>query len=803
VKGKLIGINREIFVRVLEDLGKSTGNTDHGTLQYFTVYNTVHCVFELLTVLGMEVKDDFDSFFQTMVYYLGQPKPLKFLKEIITNYWLKYSCGEVVDSKFKVCMGSAWKWLECRSRGGMKSGPLLVKWSVLNGLKKGLPHLNFNEMIEAFLTTAQELGSDGSYSQTIKGHEVDFLVDQELDKMKLPRITLNDLCGLLEADEVSVKACSEANCKEGGAYWFHFQDQLPYLCKKTVNGSLLYRARIPSYDLIAMEYNPYTQETRQLEGHQLFPLCPYSEFEAAGAYAKQFWTPLFEALKIRGVTKGPAWQRLGQLVRRRVWKFLVDKFPDIFRIDRPLCEEDIKKFIGQWVMSGDYSRATDKLKSWVTKMIVKKMSGDPWAEQYLTKCLCDTTIELGNGLLKKIKKACPERSGEVSEVVRQTDWSEAEVSKVCKQSNGQLMGNIHSFPILCIANYVCYKVSRIIARSKLPEALLINGDDNCFTSDPSLNDAWSKVATCMGFEVNKLKSYYSKEFVIMNSELYSLKTGKKAPYINMGFVMGASKSLLSADEEFVGSQNTQILSEGVDLRPQCVNSRFEESCLELRRFPKVFERMKYSFYSNNFKKLYPVPFHPFHPSCYHSDYRSVHSNQIGCLTYEEFDKKRKRFWENVGTLRSNVKRRLVRNDGMTLERLEQSSQKSDPFKLKGCSLKTTTVRCEETFDPSYVGDVKVVVSTWEQLQSKSGSSMIHSFGLSLNLKTAEELREISSWPSEDIPARRYGSVVFGEKFNISQYYKQLFEGKAEECVFNNPKIRTSPDPDGSITISNC
>jgi hypothetical protein len=144
------------------------------------------------------------------------------------------------------------------------------------------------------------------------------------------------------------------------------------------------------------------------------------------------------------------------------------------------------------------------------------------------------------------------------------------------QRNGQLMGSITSFPILCIINAaICRwtleldqgrKIDRTI--SLRDAKLCVNGDDALMPLTDFGYSVWARIGSYVGLHKSIGKVYFSRRFLNMNSTSFryrsepwsvkvveDLKAGgshfekacyyRQTPYINMGLVMGMTRSGMS------------------------------------------------------------------------------------------------------------------------------------------------------------------------------------------------------------------------------------------------------------------
>lgn len=191
------------------------------------------------------------------------------------------------------------------------------------------------------------------------------------------------------------------------------------------------------------------------------------------------------------------------------------------------------QFDGTPFVSGDYSAATDRLSLNATKVVfdalLSHVAIDPELESRLRLGLTGAVLDYSR-TLEQFRKKIPET---LFESIRVPDriW----------QNNGQLMGNILSFPILCIVNLAGYleafegsggPVGDIIRRAHVRGYLtkedfdalpvLVNGDDILFQAQPLQYQRWREIISNYGFKLSVGKNYYSSEFFTINSELYTV-----------------------------------------------------------------------------------------------------------------------------------------------------------------------------------------------------------------------------------------------------------------------------------------
>jgi len=226
---------------------------------------------------------------------------------------------------------------------------------------------------------------------------------------------------------------------------------------------------------------------------------------------------LAEALKVRIITKGGPfrmtamrnlWKKVHSVLRRhRVFKLIGETVTEEVMLDgmgRSLKEDE-------FYLSGDYANATNNLHSWVSETIAEE----------LAKCLHLSTVETTlfiESLTKHTFWVPEDLKGETGETV----W-EGEVLK--GQKRGQLMGSITSFPILCIANAALCRWAMEVTEDKVKLLrdcqLLINGDDCALKGKATLYKNWSLITAFAGLEESMGKTYFSKEFVNINSTSFT------------------------------------------------------------------------------------------------------------------------------------------------------------------------------------------------------------------------------------------------------------------------------------------
>lgn len=86
------------------------------------------------------------------------------------------------------------------------------------------------------------------------------------------------------------------------------------------------------------------------------------------------------------------------------------------------------------------------------------------------------------------------------------------------------MGNLVSFPILCLVNKACYDIVCDIMHGPFSgRKARFNGDDCLFNGDQRFYDLWSEVTSTFGLIVNHDKTGQSSRFLELNSRTYDAR----------------------------------------------------------------------------------------------------------------------------------------------------------------------------------------------------------------------------------------------------------------------------------------
>jgi len=163
----------------------------------------------------------------------------------------------------------------------------------------------------------------------------------------------------------------------------------------------------------------------------------------------------------------------------------LSKFPWLLRGD--VKSSKLRGFSlspGELFYSGDYESATDNLSGPVQKRILSHILNSSTVIPYGIRVMAESTLAM-------------EIEGPLG---------------IVRQERGQLMGNLLSFPLLCIVNFLAFKYA---VPRKVP--LLINGDDIVFRASKEEGDRWMSQVGRSGLTLSLGKTMVHHRFFSLNS----------------------------------------------------------------------------------------------------------------------------------------------------------------------------------------------------------------------------------------------------------------------------------------------
>jgi len=300
-----------------------------------------------------------------------------------------------------------------------------------------------------------------------------------------------------------------------------------------------------------MEYRPWVLTRSGVRTNFLQERrCQYGHFEWSqlrkAALAIDLSKPLdctiqavLEPNKVRVISKGNALPYYTCKPLQKALHGCMKQLAPFRLIGRPFLADDLiplqenANLEDNW-FSVDYSAATDGL-SW-------RYSGK--ILEFLIKDLPVEDRERAMAVLGPHALHYPVKGGRGGIVLRGV------------MQNGQLMGSILSFPILCLANFGVYCLATQERHywddwsfEDRINHVLINGDDMVYADHP---DAWANlvdIASKVGLEMSVGKAYVHHEYANINSTSViaplnregGLRTPREVPYLNAGLFFGQHK----------------------------------------------------------------------------------------------------------------------------------------------------------------------------------------------------------------------------------------------------------------------
>lgn len=252
---------------------------------------------------------------------------------------------------------------------------------------------------------------------------------------------------------------------------------------------------------------------------------------------------VLEPFKVRTISKG---ESIPYYLAKRVQLVLhgaMRKLSCFRLIGRPLDVPDLSDLVhssrqyldtttSQW-LSIDYSAATDGLSARLSSEIMKELLGNLYLENpFLYNMMLS--------VLAPHKVQYPKVAGKQLPDV--------------DQQNGQLMGSVLSFPVLCLANLGLYLTVRGRTHEWAPpkallDSVLINGDDMLYIGSVEEWELHKILGKRIGLEMSPGKAYIHPRYANVNSTSVDmdLRIEKSTPweikFLNVGLLNGQHKVL--------------------------------------------------------------------------------------------------------------------------------------------------------------------------------------------------------------------------------------------------------------------
>lgn len=175
----------------------------------------------------------------------------------------------------------------------------------------------------------------------------------------------------------------------------------------------------------------------------------------------------------------PLHRTMYEHISRRKWCLVGDAKPSQF--------SEFVRVPGQVFVSGDYESATDNLSIDVQRAILAGV--------------LDSCSRVPRGIcFEALASQVMDMEGPLG---------------VTEQARGQLMGNLLSFPLLCIVNYLAF---RFVCGTKYP--VRINGDDIVFRAPRDVADKWMNQVERAGLTLSRGKTFVDPVYFTLNSRMF-------------------------------------------------------------------------------------------------------------------------------------------------------------------------------------------------------------------------------------------------------------------------------------------
>jgi len=183
---------------------------------------------------------------------------------------------------------------------------------------------------------------------------------------------------------------------------------------------------------------------------------------------------------------------------------------DVTADDLDAVVKDRNEGAGEYLISGDYSAATDNLFQDAVYTVV----------QVLAEALPEGSEER-IALLGSFRpnEVVGQRGGHIGWIRR-----------------GSMMGNLVSFPVLCILNRICHARACDLYGYPRSRRVRINGDDCAFSGSRGFFEVWKGVTGELGFVVNEEKTGFSTRYLELNSEIYDSHFGSFVRKLTFGWL---------------------------------------------------------------------------------------------------------------------------------------------------------------------------------------------------------------------------------------------------------------------------
>lgn len=245
--------------------------------------------------------------------------------------------------------------------------------------------------------------------------------------------------------------------------------------------------------------------------------------------------PVIEALKVRSISKGPgsvpfALKALQDRLIKHLGstrRYLVGREDSDYEVSRSMPNQLNP---GERILSVDYEDSTNNLYQ-IWSVVASETIFDVCHVGYRDAQMWGESLYGGAVACANVDWEAKGPQGiRNSTLLNDVDRITYDACCIPKDMvRGQLMGNIVSFPILCLANSYCLWLSYLCSRGYfLPPdycPFAVNGDDGIVPVTERGRRFWYEMSAAMGFPPSVGKVYWSEHFFDINSRVYHMVPG--------------------------------------------------------------------------------------------------------------------------------------------------------------------------------------------------------------------------------------------------------------------------------------
>jgi hypothetical protein len=495
-----------------------------------------------------------DSFRTQVTAYLDHPseavffKRAKYLTVAPMAQYLRCEKPKVPDLDFKPT-GQYRNWAKTRLKVFNRKNTHLW-YSFLQAKRAALPL-----SVDLVLTTYEEHREAMGLEDPIDDEVFDLVMKELEPVLKTVQMGVRRLYDTDDRDNfvtereanhvASTRACFEKSRAKGGQLG-HIASVVPSLercnpLNPTANREIPTLRRMQFYPWVVVagrvHHNVVLEEYEYSTGEVQWKDAVLQECVryVGGATMKCTIQAVLEPLKVRVISKGEAFPYYVSKRLQESIHTVMREMPCFRLIGRPLCPTDLfdlaenRTILGsgryEW-FSIDYSAATDKLSARLSAAILSRITEgqDDALRSIWLSVLAPHMCQYPFPFSKQVRPV--------------------------QQKNGQLMGSILSFPILCLANLGLYLAN--IEKDSRPlgdklRGVLVNGDDMLYVGKHSMWEPHVELGKKVGLTMSPGKAYYHSTYANANSacfhyDLYNKRSTPWAiPFLNSGLYFGQNK----------------------------------------------------------------------------------------------------------------------------------------------------------------------------------------------------------------------------------------------------------------------